>query len=39
LSESEVRGVDAQRVGEESGGHPLFLRELVHQIATRAGRP
>jgi serine/threonine protein kinase len=39
LRASELEGVDATQVAEESGGHPLFLRELVRQLASQEDRP
>jgi eukaryotic-like serine/threonine-protein kinase len=39
LRAADLEGVDAVRVGAESGGHPLFLRELVRQLASPGDRP
>lgn len=39
LKTSDVRHIDAGRLANESGGHPLFLCELVRQLASPTERP
>ncbi|HEX5656506.1 MAG TPA: AAA family ATPase, partial [Polyangiales bacterium] len=39
LRGSELEGVDAAKLAQECGGHPLFLRELVRQLVSQEDRP
>ncbi|HEY6880588.1 MAG TPA: protein kinase, partial [Polyangiales bacterium] len=39
LRASDLSEGDAAQLAEESGGHPLFLRELVRQLASQGDRP